>query len=837
MHFYSCTAKSVISGEISGHFGSPTTSTSKSIGGRRGRKSGGLAKSRETSELQECLWVIESSKNNDETSATIEFDWEQTNNEDFLDSFIDDCKAMSSRVYIYDGLPDFVSDSQRTGSAEAVLLGAFCVGQRLVKPVQATSGHMTVYYKRSPQEYHSGFNASFDILQCPYNCNKSNRKCNEFNQCVCVQGFGGRDCLTPICPNDCGAGFCNNKTNLCECTKGFTGSNCTEKDLGQLHDVDLFNLDLLPDPFKHYKKLLPRFGNSLDSDSHGLLWLFGGYSYNQGPLNDVRAFDVNNGSWIPITVHLTAELPEARYFHASVLVASEKMLYIQGGMNSSHYFDDMWRFDILRRTWEFLPQRGPYPDYTRFDLAGHTMTYMPDDNSLIIIGGYSESKGFSNQVLKYKNKALRPWHTAHGFGPMAGGIYGHSTVYNRDLKSFYVFGGVAYDKKRVAISNRLFVLHYPTRRWSIVPISSGRMKPQPRALHSAVTSDSYMILFGGITEGDWNWRDALSPISLYVYSCGMWINLNNNLDSRHPALVGPGLAIDRDARKESVYTLGGYRGSLSGSLEKMVLPKDYCNLFQTDPLNCKSTLGCALCSVFDDENSKNASFCYSNDALLKPATCTSFQSGTLEFSVGVKCNISSYIMGCHEHMTCGECLSVYPNLDQDQDVSRCVWCPGCNRGKCVPRGTECDHRSLLCTRLGKQVRTASQCPDMNCAASDCQQCRDLGNRGQSCRWTRERYGHEMDFRPIYDWSCEPEVNATSTSGVSVLSRSDTCPRKCYEIKSCQECLESEGSEGGWSECRWSTDLNQCISPSYLPLKCAGGICGTVLAGNTIQWIK
>ena len=56
---------------------------------------------------------------------------------------------------------------------------------------------------------------------------------------------------------------------------------------------------------------------------------------------------------------------------------------------------------------------------------------------------------------------------------------------------------------------------------------------------------------------------------------------------------------------------------------------------------CKTSLGCAHCAVFDDVNHKNASFCYSN-ALSKPTTCTSFQSGTLEFDNGVRCDLSQY---------------------------------------------------------------------------------------------------------------------------------------------------------------------------------------------------
>ena len=46
--------------------------------------------------------------------------------------------------------------------------------------------------------------------------------------------------------------------------------------------------------------------------------------------------------------------PTARYFHASVLVARDKTLYIQGGMNKTDYLSDFWRFDTIQRIWQPL---------------------------------------------------------------------------------------------------------------------------------------------------------------------------------------------------------------------------------------------------------------------------------------------------------------------------------------------------------------------------------------------------------------------------------------------------------------------------------------------------
>lgn len=48
---------------------------------------------------------------------------------------------------------------------------------------------------------------------------------------------------------------------------------------------------------------------------------------------------------------------------------------------------------------------------------------------------------------------------------------------------------------------------------------------------------------------------------------------------------------------------------------------------------------------------------------------------------------------------------------------------------------------------------------------------------------------------------------------------------------CIKLFYLKGGEGGWHECRWSITLNECISPSYQPLYCAGGVCGLVLSGG------
>ena len=85
--------------------------------------------------------------------------------------------------------------------------------------------------------------------------------------------------------------------------------------------------------------------------------------------------------------------------------------------------------------------------YTFIYFSGHTMTYNPLDQSIYIIGGFSETTGFSNSVLHLSKNSnhLQMWPTS-GLSPLQG-IYGHSTVFQTSLQSFYIYGGINYSKR------------------------------------------------------------------------------------------------------------------------------------------------------------------------------------------------------------------------------------------------------------------------------------------------------------------------------------------------------------------------------------------------------
>lgn len=79
---------------------------------------------------------------------------------------------------------------------------------------------------------------------------------------------------------------------------------------------------------------------------------------------------------------------------------------------------------------------------------------------------------------------------------------------------------------------------------------------------------------------------------------------------------------------------------------------------------------------------------------------------------------------------------------------------------------------------------------------------------------------------VFNWTCAVIVQE-GMSNLKTRPREE-CPGRCHHYDDCQSCLNSDGGEGGFTECRWATYLGKCISPAYQPIYCAGGVCGLVL---------
>lgn len=203
-------------------------------------------------------------------------------------------------------------------------------------------------------------------------------------------------------------------------------------------------------------------------------------------------------------------MPQGRYLHSADIHGTD--IFVYGGLtgmskstnSSKMVLDDFWKFSIIRQSWAAVDVHG---DIRPPPLVGHTLTLIRDQDHdvLLLIGGFSPSNGF-NQLVYTFNLTTDKWSVLNASGTSPIGIFGHTAVFHSISKSIYVFGGYAFQPNgKNEISNRLFALNTVSRLWSEIPIFSGinqvgQKLPRARFLHSAISTDNYMLVYGGKTK-------------------------------------------------------------------------------------------------------------------------------------------------------------------------------------------------------------------------------------------------------------------------------------------------------------------------------------------------
>ncbi|XP_067133716.1 multiple epidermal growth factor-like domains protein 8 [Centruroides vittatus] len=765
-----------------------------------------------------CLWILtvhpELDKNSFGKHAEINADIQLTIHADMK------IKCPQNHLYIYDGLPEFIS-----ARYHGKLLGSYC-SLNLSKPIVtvATSGHMTIYYKRTNPAH--GFNATYQRLECGHSCKLLNKTCHG-ERCRCKNGFSGVTCNKEICKNKCssqfGYGVCQQLYGTCLCKDGYGGSDCSVR-LEHYHILwsTLFDSDKIRPSEYRLSKELPRMGHTLLASKKSeyslsdLVWVFGGYSSIYGNLNDLYVYDTQTNIWIKVTKSPKSEgSPPERRFHCASLV--DRNIYVFGGIGKEEVLGDFWKFSTLEKMWTKLNVPKELPA-----LAGSTLTVVDDEN-LVLIGGFSPNYGFFEKTIKYNIK-IKKWLIIDSVGAIPVGIYGHSSVYHSQTKSIFVFGGIIYNVKGATISSDLYTLHYPTGRWSKLPPNQPDSNPPPRSLHAAVLTDDYMLILGGRNEK----FELVGETYVYIFKCNLWICLEKENVSVVGEPLPPVSGLSATSFSRSFYIFGGFNGETTDRLTKLTLPDDICHLFSNKQSECIRYTGCSYCSVM--ENNVSHTFCYSEYGSI-PYNCDN-PKGRLNIITDTDCNLEwMERRDCYQYKTCMDCVAVWPFFPNAKQL--CKWCSNCQRGICIPASASCEVEND-CKISQRAINQSSFCPIRECLASDCEKCGSLPN----CTWTRqvERSGgewkHTLKDKPIFNWTCVGKTIQGASSFPVESMPPLTCPPRCSQHRNCSTCLQSAGGEGGWHECRWSEGLQQCISPSFELLQCEGGACGAVLQGSS-----
>ncbi|RUS80436.1 hypothetical protein EGW08_011805, partial [Elysia chlorotica] len=489
-----------------------------------------------------------------------------------------DLQCGKNAVYVYDGIPEFISADESLGSRE---LGVYCgKNERQTMSVFATLGVATIFVEGDQLEnYGVEFKCSYRAMACKVGCSE-NQVCRHDGLCVCKRGFFGPDCLTPKCPNDCAAeldqGRCQH--GLCICKRGYTGADCTERASPHLPDLQLISDSslALPDPSlsmswrqvyflpPHIEGMgpSPRAGHTLTAcagELSELAFLYGGYSPQEGVHDDVWRLNMTDRSWKRIRPRGERLSPGGRYYHSAAYVHLEKMIYVFGGFAHQQEGDfvqptkSIWKFNILSYVWT----KATYPPDWMPALVGHSLTTV-GPTLLVVIGGFSVNHSFNDKVFEYNtSRAVMAW-TEVKHRQMSGtwpqGLYGHSAVYDQFTDTIYLYGGYFQKSQRFVLSNAMFLYEVRQRKWSMPDIDNlmTYANIEARAFHASVHLGDFMAIIGGMSTGQLG-QDLL----LYRFGCKDYIKVNlKGFGQLSQATSALGLAAV--AHDDAVYIFGGF---------------------------------------------------------------------------------------------------------------------------------------------------------------------------------------------------------------------------------------------------------------------------------------
>lgn len=760
---------------------------------------------------RECLWILSPIVKKGDTSLfQLEIEWSN------LSMDCDD-----NAVYIYDNLPNLSGNIQQNQ-----LIAVICNPYTVQHIVEARSNHITVYYKHGKGSIHKhyGFNAIYMVKNCAARSCLHPHICDDQQRCICPAGYVGPRCEIEICPKNCHAkhqqGYCDTDYGRCICNAKYAGIDCSSiMKSNQITVTELFNTNLLSENFEHLRKIIPRFGHTICADRRGSLWMFGGYSPSHGPLNDFRQFDTKNGTWMQVTVESTPEdkMPLGRYFHAAEIYLQKQTIYIYGGITVTNFraARDVQNLLILGDFWQFLIQNQRWIELDMGEqkirpppLAGHTLTFTRD--TLLLIGGLTTNDSHHLQLWQFHLETYR-WEQLFALGmrmPIL--LYGHSTVYHSEKHIVYVFGGYANEPQ-----NKLYALYLQKMMWTELPTFRDLNRPESflprmRYFHSAVTTDDYMVIYGGRTH-PYNGSDVLIA---YIYNCNQWIRLTEDIHivgQLENSTYAEDISIDLESN--TIYVIGGWDGrALHGQVTRITLPSDLCQLWSGGKYLCRHYMGCSFCTVAGMVNT--SSYCFSHGNI----DICSNGDGLLAYNRGAICDDAWMAKrNCTSFTTCSSCLASWPTHSETAPV--CQWCDECGvKGRCVPAGVDCNFHSSWCSKE-ISVGFLNLCPQPQCHTLNCETC----ILNENCQWARNELG-------IIE--CITKELVIQNDYVII----GQCPAPCHTYRNCADCLRSDDLNDVLQpkDCKWSTMLSFCLSPEQKPLFCAGGICGLVLETNETE---
>eukprot|EP01132_Coremiostelium_polycephalum_P008427 gene8427-10346_t len=200
--------------------------------------------------------------------------------------------------------------------------------------------------------------------------------------------------------------------------------------------------------------------------------------------------DFVTDSWIKLILANKNYAPSPRSFHTSVLDPVHNHLVIFGGKDSKTIYDNLVFYDLVSDSWIAPSNKtGPAPS-KRY---GHVAVTTPF-NTMYVFGGRDESTVF-NDIYKF-DMVKKTWIQINPIGPKPNARWGHSGVIFTIKNQFLFYGG----RNQTNIHEDIVRYDFENDQWVDINVEPSEFDPPTnRYLHSCVfTLTNEMVIFGGI---------------------------------------------------------------------------------------------------------------------------------------------------------------------------------------------------------------------------------------------------------------------------------------------------------------------------------------------------
>ncbi|XP_057715659.1 rab9 effector protein with kelch motifs isoform X1 [Corythoichthys intestinalis] len=182
--------------------------------------------------------------------------------------------------------------------------------------------------------------------------------------------------------------------------------------------------------------------------------------------------------------------PSERWSHTMCLSDPGTAILIGGETSHQTCKDSLWKLELDNDFWYPMCSStcGPSPPCAR----GHSVTYDPESNTILVYGGLREGQRFCE--LYILNTLTWKWKLVTAKGNVPSLAYHSAAFYKKEL---FVFGGIhpSQSSEEKVCSNALYIFNPEFQLW-YKPIVEGD-KPLPRFGHSATLLSHKLIIFGG----------------------------------------------------------------------------------------------------------------------------------------------------------------------------------------------------------------------------------------------------------------------------------------------------------------------------------------------------